>query len=179
MNIRQGIRSWRLWLGIAIAGLIAFFALLALFLHTKLILVARLPSSAMEPTIPAGSQIEGQGFDYLTEPPRRGDIVYFRTGGISSLPPDQIFVKRIIGLPGESLRIDETGALFINGQLTLVTNSAGRLLISNSVSMMTNLRLGSNLFYVIGDDTVRSYDSRHFGLVPRENIIGRIDRIKP
>jgi signal peptidase I len=103
---------------------------------------------------------------YIFNPPQRGDIVVFRPPGGNSDP----YIKRIIGLPGETVEIRD-GSVFINGQR----------LDENYVSSSTNWRGGENAsivvpedeFFMLGDNRENSSDSRSFGTVPKENFIGK------
>lgn len=104
---------------------------------------------------------------YLFNPPTRGDIVVFRPPGTSSDP----YIKRIIGLPGETLEIRD-GSVYINGTE----------LDEGYVSSATSWRGGGdqaavtvpeNEYFVMGDNRENSSDSRSFGTVPKDNIIGK------
>ena len=85
-----------------------------------LIINARIPSESMENTIMAGDQIFGNRLAYLFSDPERFDIVIFRYPDDES----QLFIKRIIGLPGETVTIED-GKVYINDS----TELAGRQLL--------------------------------------------------
>jgi signal peptidase I len=103
---------------------------------------------------------------YIFNPPQRGDIVVFRPPGASSDP----YIKRIVALPGETVEIHD-GAVYINGQR----------LEENYVSSVTNWRGGDQAsiqvpegeFFMLGDNRENSSDSRTFGTVPKDDIIGK------
>ncbi len=106
---------------------------------------------------------EGEVWRPLGEP-GYGDVIVFRW------PRDerQSFVKRIIGLPGDTIRI-ERGEVYRNGELLdepYVENPSGETLVERTV------REGQ--YYVLGDNRGRSDDSRHWGGVPQENVIGEV-----
>src|SRR4051794_12697167 len=75
-----------------------------------------IPSAAMAPTIAPGDRFASEAFSLMTRAPRRGELILFRTDGIKSLLPNQVFVKRIVGLPGERVQI-ANGKLSINGSV--------------------------------------------------------------
>ena len=136
------------------------------------------PTNAMAPTISAGDHILMEGFTFLSRKPRRGDSVVFKTDGIGSLPPSTIYVKRVAGEPGEHVRISE-GKLFVNDKQVSLSNETGEIvyeLLPNSagISPQTDATVPSGCYYVLGDNTTNSLDSRFFGGVSRGNIIGRI-----
>lgn len=100
---------------------------------------------------------------YPFRPPERGDVIVFR----SSIPPYEDFVKRVIGLPGDTVALNE-GIVYINGA------PLDEPYVINSFPERRNqIVVGPGLYYVLGDNRGRSDDSRHWGLVPEEDIIGR------
>ena len=96
--------------------------------------------------------------------PEYGDIIVFRWPRDES----QVFVKRIIGLPGDTIRI-ERGEVYRNGVLLdepYVENRSGETLVERTV------REGQ--YYVLGDNRAKSDDSRHWGGAPKENVVGEV-----
>ena len=93
--------------------------LIVMFVLQKFIIVnARIPSASMEPTIMTNDQIFGNRLAYLNSNPKRYDIVIFR------YPDDEsrLFIKRVIGLPGETVDI-RNGDVYINGNQTPLDDS--------------------------------------------------------
>jgi signal peptidase I len=103
---------------------------------------------------------------FIFNPPQRGDIVVFRPPGSNSDP----YIKRIIGLPGDTVEVRD-GSVFVNEQR----------LEENYVSSATYWRGGDDSslvvpedeFFMLGDNRENSSDSRSFGTVPKDNIIGK------
>jgi signal peptidase I len=145
----------------------------------------RIPSSSMEPTLHCarpGSECEARFSDrvlanrfiYHFRDPHRGEIVVFET------PPEaercqngaggETFVKRIIGLPGETIQ-ERRGMVFINARPLeepyLLSSRRGD---GSSKSVI----LGSDEYFMMGDNRASSCDSREWGAVPRENLIGPV-----
>ncbi|HLL80472.1 MAG TPA: signal peptidase I [Ktedonobacteraceae bacterium] len=124
---------------------------------------------SMEPTLHDGELILVDKWSYLFRPPERGDVIVF----VAPPHPDQDYVKRIIGLPGDRITIDNT-KVYVDGVLLNETYvspiNQGNLF---SYKNITNQLVPPNMFFVLGDDRIRSSDSRDWGLVPRNNIIGR------
>ena len=110
---RPGKKAWYLRRGtIAVVSSLAaiFFVSASLFWVIRGVRPVKFEGSSMEPTLSSGDLL-------LIAKPRgleRGDIIAFRF----PLDPSKYFVKRIVGLPGETIRIDESGKLFINGVVT-------------------------------------------------------------
>jgi signal peptidase I len=120
-----------------------------------------------------------EGMTYFSREPRRGDIVVFRTDGISPrLQPSTYFVKRVVGEPGDHVRISE-GRLFINDESLSLSNEVGEITFhlpqgAERDVLQTNVTVPRGFYYVVGDNATNSFDSRFWGSIPRENIIGRV-----
>jgi signal peptidase I len=104
---------------------------------------------------------------YLFSPPRRGDIVVFRPPGSRSEP----YIKRIIGLPGETVEIHD-GAVYVDGV------RLDEPYVSSSTTWRgsggeSTITIPDDEYFVLGDNRSNSSDSRVFGTVPKENIIGK------
>jgi len=115
--------------------------------------------------------------------PERGDIVVFKY----PRQPDQYFIKRIIGMPGERVVIRSGEVIIYNkeNQGGKVLDESDYLLQSEDTASDVDTTLKMDEFFVLGDNRSSSLDSRSFGPVPRENIIGRtwlrgwpLDRLK-
>ena len=129
----------------------------------------------MAPAIEKGNHVLMEGMTYLRRAPRRGDVVVFRTEGIDLAQPDTVYVKRVVGEPGDRLLLSD-GKLFINDQLMVLTNVAGPINYSSLplFGAQTNLTVPAGCYFVLGDNSLNSLDSRMWGCVPRGNIMGRI-----
>ena len=138
----------------------------------------RVPTGAMTPSVCAGDRLFTEGFVHLFRQPRRGDIAVFKTDQISLLPPNQIYIKRIVGEPGESLRL-AAGELFVNDQRTPLRNATGEIyyvFLPNSAHLRSTndtVTVPSGKYFVLGDSSTNSFDSRFWGSVPAENLLGR------
>lgn len=134
------------------------------------------PTGAMTPAVSAGGHIMMEGVTYLFRHPRRGDIVVFKTDGIASLPAGQFYVKRVAGEPGDHVRISG-GRLFVNDKQVSLSNDVGEIAynLPRSVTLpQTDVTVPIGCYFVLGDNSTNSFDSRFWGSVPRENVIGRV-----
>ena len=101
---------------------------------------------------------------FAIHPPRRGEVIVFRFPN----DPRKDFVKRVIGLPGEEVEL-VSGTPYING---VPLNEP--YLTSKDRSNSVPLLLGDGDYFVMGDNRRRSNDSRNWGAVPEENILGKV-----
>ena len=104
-DLKKEIREW-FFILLTAAGI-------ALFLNTFIIANSRVPSNSMETTIMTGDRIIGSRLAYITGDPQRGDIVIFNHK-IDTSGKETRLVKRVIGLPGETVEISG-GRIYING----------------------------------------------------------------
>lgn len=136
------------------------------------------PANSMAPAIVAGDCVLVEGATLLANLPRRGDIIVFRTNEIGSLKPGSPWVKRIAGLPGEHVRFAD-GELFINDEQVSLSNSHGKIsytlpTTTGQTAAQTDLVIPEGQYFVLGDNSANSFDSRFWGCVPKKNIIGRV-----
>lgn len=97
---------------------------------------------------------------------QRGDIVLFK----STIPPQRDFIKRLIGLPGETVKI-RSGVVMIDGKA--IDQSKWPVIWDNS--NFGPFKVPDNSYFFLGDNRPDSYDSRFWGAVPRSNIIGKAE----
>lgn len=124
--------------------------------------------SSMEYTLSDKDNLIVDKITYRFSEPQRFDIIVFpfEHGG------DVFYIKRIIGLPGESVRIQD-GTIYINGEA--LEESYGREVIESAGAAAEEIRLENDEYFVLGDNRNESSDSRdaRVGNVKREDIIGR------
>jgi signal peptidase I len=122
---------------------------------------------SMEPTLHNGQLILVDKVSFLLHPPQRGDIVVFA----APPHPNEDYIKRIIGLPGDVITIQNT-TVIVDGT-TLHETYISPQNQGNPYPSFTNLVVPPNTYFVLGDNREGSSDSRDWGCVPRQNIIGR------
>ena len=174
-------RGWRLtidWL-VTIVGAIA----IVLAIKAWVVNPYRIPSSSMEPTLhcarpDAGCEASYSDrvlacrFCYDIGSPKRGDIVVFNTPPLAAIRCGEggTFVKRLIGLPGETWS-EKNGYVYINGkQLNEPYIHADR----RDPRTIKPIHIPSGQYFFMGDNRNSSCDSREWGTVPRGNLIGKV-----
>ena len=122
--------------------------------------------SSMEPGILDRDRILVDHFTYLLGPVRRGDVVVLRY----PLDPSLDYIKRVIGLPGDKIEIF-AGAVWVNGE-RIEEPYVDKQSMDPYSTVDTTVRSGH--YYVLGDNRLRSSDSREFGQVPFEYLRGKV-----
>lgn len=107
---------------------------------------------------------------YRLHQPSRGDVIVFRNPRDTSI----YFIKRVIGLPGETVEIKD-GQVFINGSVLPepYLPSDRKTYTENKESQTTKVTLDSGHYFVMGDNREESSDSREWGPLSNANIVGR------
>jgi signal peptidase I len=121
-----------------------------------------IPSESMAPTLEAGDQIVVT--PYFRGVPQRGDVVVFE----SLLVPDELMVKRVIGVPGDLID-SRLGRMRIGGY----TLPEPYVLQQGSTGAVSAQVVPADSYFVLGDNRDDSLDSRSWGVVPRSHIVGR------
>lgn len=130
------------------------------------------PANSMNPTLKAGDTVVVSAWPYRFGEPQRGDVAVF------GYPPepDIKYVKRLVGLPGERIAIRD-GKVYINAQaLTepyVLQDPRGVLPHSD----MPERLVAEGEFFVLGDNRNHSRDSRFWGAVPRQNLVGSVVKV--
>jgi signal peptidase I len=143
----------------------------------------RIPTASMEPRLHCArpgpgcfarfsDRVLANRFVYHLRNPHRGDIIVFNTPprAAQQCPPAGTFVKRIIGLPGETWE-ERDGYVYIDGRRLVEP-----YLPADKRDFLTKpkQRIPAGSYFVMGDNRVQSCDSRAWGTVPRANIIGEV-----
>lgn len=125
--------------------------------------------TSMEYTLSDGDNLIVDKITYRFRDPERFDIIVFPY----QYKEDTYYIKRIIGLPGETVQIDANGIIYINGEE--LEESYGREVIKDPGTAAEPITLGENEYFVLGDNRNASSDSRdpNVGTVKKEDIIGR------
>ena len=159
---------------------------LALLIKTFLIQAFFIPSPSMEPTLTPGDRVLVNKFSYDFSEPNRGDVVVFENPNLVQEPqgpigkftswlveglgfaqnPDEDFIKRVIGVPGDTIRVTKN-AVYVNDV------KQTEPYISENGGPEGTWQVGEGQVFVMGDNRPNSSDSRVFGAIPIDSIVGR------
>jgi signal peptidase I len=169
--------------------LVAF--VLALLIKTFLVQAFYIPSASMEPTLQIGDRVLVNKVVYHLHDPRRGDIIVFSdphpltsshrnavsaflhwlTEGLGvSSNPEKDFIKRVVGLPGDTVEIDNRGTVLVNGRTVRETY----LSPVRDTRPYGPIHVPAGSLFVLGDNRTDSNDSRFgLGFIPMDKVVGR------
>ena len=160
VDMKKEILSWVFY--------IAFVLVLTWVIITFVGQRTRVDGRSMMNTLHDGDNLIVEKLSYRFSDPNRFDIIVFPPTG-----KKEYYIKRIIGLPGETVQIDENGNIYINGEL--LEENYGAETIQNPGRAANPITLGDDEYFVMGDNRNNSKDSRseEVGNVKRSQIIGR------
>jgi signal peptidase I len=152
---------------------IIIFIVLALVIVVPIRLFVAQPfvvdGESMHPTFENADYLIIDELTYHFAAPTRGDVIVFRYPG----NPKIFYIKRIIGLPGETVHIDSGKVTVTKTDGTKITLTEPYAVVQDATYTQTTT-LGTDQFFVMGDNRPESSDSRVWGPVPKANIIGRV-----
>jgi len=143
-------------------------AILAFGIRTFVAEARYIPSSSMEPTLLINDRLIIEKISYHLHDPKRGDIVVFNpTKALQERNFKDAFIKRVIGLPGDTIQV-KNGIVYVNGGA----------LSENYIAQKPEYNYGPvtvppGQYLVLGDNRNNSYDSHYWGFVPKDKFIGR------
>ena len=126
--------------------------------------------SSMEPNFHTRDYLIVDEISYRFSEPKRGEVIVFKNPKDTS----QKFIKRIIGLPGETVQIKEGKVIIFNDDEGRILNDSSYLADITQTPGNITISLKENEYFVLGDNRLFSYDSEDWGALSRENIIGKV-----
>ena len=152
VNIKKEILSWLTMLLIAVG--------IAAFISNFILINALIPTGSMENTIPKKSRLVGNRLAYTFSDPERGDIIIFKNPN----DPEENYVKRIIGLPGETVILENSQVYVYNADGSLKLGPLDEPYLKDKVWMAADekyeFHIPENRYLVLGDNRNNSADAR-------------------
>ncbi|MGB9642525.1 MAG: signal peptidase I [Candidatus Ratteibacteria bacterium] len=132
-----------------------------------------IPSESMKPTLKIHDRLLANKIIYKIRQPHRWEVIIFKYPE----DPSKYFVKRLVGLPKESLII-KNGHVCINGKNMQQPDYVSTALyyysdIDASYGVHEEIKIPASAYYVLGDNSINSRDSRYWGFVPSKNLVGK------
>ncbi len=167
-----------------IVEVVVVAAILAVIIKSFLIQAFVIPSGSMIPTLLIEDRLLVSKISFLVQPPHRGDIIVFKPPASAHIPPESsitnalrglvglpqeppAFIKRLIGLPGDEVRV-HNGKVYING------NPLEEPYIAEAPDYeMAPVKVPTDSYFMMGDNRNNSADSHIWGFLPKKNIIGK------
>jgi len=163
IGFKEKVREW-------VESIVIAF-ILAMVVRTFIVQAFKIPTGSMEPTLKPGDRILVNKFIYRFKEPERGDVIVFRY----PLDPKRDFIKRLIAKPGEIVKI-ENGYIYINGE-KIDNHPIIKQIYYYNRGTYGNSPQGTKVpedsYFVLGDNSAFSQDSRYWGFVPRRYILGK------
>lgn len=144
---------------------------LTLVIRTYVVQAFKIPSGSMRPTLLEGDKLFVNKYVYRFEKPGRGDIIVFK------YPVDgkKDFIKRLVAFEGEVVEIRD-GRIHVDGRPLTDPDTFGKFYYFNHDPFggpNDKIRVPPDCYYVLGDNSANSTDSRFWGFVPEKNVIGK------
>ena len=144
---------------------------LALIIRTFIVQAFKIPTGSMRPTLIEGDRILVSKFIYKFKEPRQGDVIVFRS------PEDKKkdFIKRLIGLPGDTVEISN-GSILINDKAVDKDSVIRERYYYNRGDFGADdqaIKVPDDAYYALGDNSISSRDSRYWGFLPKKYLIGK------
>ncbi len=147
--------------------------ILAVIIRTFLVGPYKIPTGSMEPTLMIGDRIFVDKLSYRFREPKRGEVIVFKY----PLDLKKDFVKRLIGMGDEVIEIKD-GSVLINGKkIEGADLTAGRYYYNRNDwdygKESVPITVPKDAYFVLGDNSGHSSDSRNWGFVPKKDLVGR------
>ncbi|KPJ53463.1 MAG: hypothetical protein AMJ37_01370 [Dehalococcoidia bacterium DG_18] len=149
--------------------LITLFLALVIFLLVQVTLEScQVEGACMQPNLYTGQRLLVNKAGYWFGSPQRGDVIIFQ----SPQPPDRNMIKRVIALPGEWVEM-KNGNVYITDTNGNTFTLEEPYIAEPAKDSYYRTQVPDDCYFVLGDNRNLSSDSRSWGMLPRENIIGK------
>ncbi len=160
------LREGKEWIHSILVALV-----LTLIIRTFVIQAFKIPSGSMRPTLMEGDKLFVNKYVYRFETPKPGDIIVFKY----PMDPKKDFIKRLVASGGDEVEIRD-GKIYVNGKALEDPQPFGKFYYYNhdpygAPGVATKVPEGN--YYVLGDNSANSTDSRFWGFIPKKSVLGK------
>ena len=160
------VRETKEWIHSILVALV-----LTLIIRTFVVQAFKIPSGSMRPTLLEGDKLFVNKYIYRFKSPQRGDIVVFK------YPVDRKkdFIKRLVAFGGEEVEIRD-GKIYVDGRALDDPKTFGKFYYYNHDPYggpREVVKVPADNYFVLGDNSANSTDSRFWGFVPKKNMLGK------
>lgn len=130
---------------------------------------------SMDPNLQTGEYLLTEKVSYRFHEPQRGEVIVFKAPLNACIGDNCDYIKRIIGLPGDTVKVAE-GKIFVNGEQLDESKYLSASVITGAAEATVGnkeIKLAADEYFVCGDNRQQSSDSRSWGPITRDSIIGR------
>jgi signal peptidase I len=144
--------------------------ILAMIIRTYVVQAFKIPTGSMIPTLKIGNRLLANKFIYRFKDPERGEVIIFK----ATIDKKKSFIKRLIGLPGETIEIKK-GFVYVNGKRIEDERITNNYYYNQGIygKLGEQIQVPEDSYFVLGDNSGNSRDSRYWGFVPKKNVKGR------
>ncbi|PIV39209.1 MAG: signal peptidase I [Candidatus Omnitrophica bacterium CG02_land_8_20_14_3_00__42_8] len=145
--------------------------ILALIIRTFVVQAFKIPTGSMRPTLIEGDRILVSKFIYKFREPKRGEVIVF----ISPEDKKKDFIKRLVGLPNENIQLSN-GAILVNNAPVEECPLLKKQYYYNRGDFGAErqiVTIPNDAYYVLGDNSLSSRDSRYWGFMPKKFLLGK------
>src|SRR3989338_7240053 len=152
---------------------IVIAVILALIIRTFVVQAFKIPTGSMRTTLMEGDRILVNKFIYKFTEPKRGDVIVF----VAPSPEDKKkdFIKRLVGLPGETIQISN-GSILINNKPLEKGSKLEKQYYYNRGDFGAegqSVTVPKDAYFALGDNSMSSRDSRYWGFMPKKYLLGK------
>jgi signal peptidase I len=150
---------------------IVIAVVLALIIRTFVVQAFKIPTGSMRTTLIEGDRIMVNKFIYKFTQPKRGDVIVF----VSPEDRKKDFIKRLVGLPNETVQISNSAVLINNAPLEAgsAVNKQHYYNRGDFGAEGQIIKIPNDAYYVLGDNSISSRDSRYWGFMPKKYLLGK------
>ncbi len=160
------VRETKEWINSILVALV-----LTLIIRAFVVQAYKIPSGSMMPTLLVGDKLFVNKYIYRFEPPKRGDIIVFKY----PVDPKKDFIKRLVGMAGDRVEIRD-GKIYVNDEPLDDPETFGRFYYYNHDPYggpREVIQVPEDTYFVLGDNSANSTDSRFWGFVPKKYVLGK------